>query len=256
MNLISRIKSQIRQFSGTKEAWLDYCFFQKLMLSHPSDKWTSHSFGPHYFRHFLPRRLKTTKILEIGVGGYMDQTRGYSEPTAGGHSLRFWKAFFPNAQVFAIDIEDKSPLAESRIRILQGSQTDVTFLEKVVEESGGFDIIIDDGSHVNSHVIETFKFLFPALAEDGLYVVEDTQTSYWPEGYGGNIYDLNTDETMMGFFKSLVDGLNHVEFLRPGYEPTYFDKHILAMAFYHNLVFIEKGDNSEPSNMVVDHKLA
>jgi hypothetical protein len=51
----------------------------------------------------------------------------------------------------------------------------------------------------------------------------------------------------MSFFKSLADGLNHVEFKLPGYEPSYFDRHVIALRFYHNLVFVQKGLNDEPS---------
>jgi hypothetical protein len=53
----------------------------------------------------------------------------------------------------------------------------------------GFDIIIDDGSHVNEHVITTFEYLLPILNNEGLYVIEDTQTAYWPE-YGGSSHHL------------------------------------------------------------------
>ena len=122
------------------------------------------------------------------------------------------------------------------------------------------DIIIDDGSHVNRDVIFTFNCLFPMLSANGIYVIEDTQTSYWPSrngrGYGGDSENLNNPNTIMGYFKSLIDGLNHAEYIRPGYEPAYFDKHILSMHFYHNLIFIYKGRNCEKSNMVRNNELA
>ena len=98
-------------------------------------------------------------------------------------------------------------------------------------------------------MVESFRILFPTLKEGGIYVVEDIQTSYW-EDYGGSSTELNDPRTSMGFFKQLADGLNHAEFIRPGYQPTYFDQHIRSMHFYHNMVFIYKGDNTEPSNIV------
>lgn len=58
----------------------------------------------------------------------------------------------------------------------------------------------------------------------------------------------------MNYFKNLTDGLNYVEFIDSGYQPTYFDKHIVKMLFYHNLIFIYKGNNNEPSNYVVNNK--
>lgn len=237
----------------------EYARFSSLMLKHPSDKWTAHSYGKHYFRHFHDRQHESLRILEIGVGGYAGPHVGYSDPLQGGHSLRFWKEFFPHAQVIGVDIEDKSPLQEDRIRILRGSQTDEAFLETLNRDFGPFDIVIDDGSHVNSHVIQTFQYLFPRLADSGIYVVEDTQTSYWPDThrhqYGGDGDDLNNPKTIMGFFKSLVDGLNHAEFLRPDYNPTFFDRSIAGISFYHNLVFVERGNNTRHSNMVKNGRI-
>ena len=77
---------------------------------------------------------------------------------------------------------------------------------------GGVDIVIDDGSHVNEHVIKSFRTLFPFLTEGGIYAIEDTQTSYWPK-FGGDSYDLNKENTTMSFLKSLTDGLNYEELL-------------------------------------------
>jgi tetratricopeptide (TPR) repeat protein len=209
-----------------------------------TDKWLSHYYARHYQKHFLPRRLAALNLLEIGVGGY-------GNPRGGGASLRMWKAFFPNARIFSLDINDKSAVEEERIRIFHGSQDDPEFLRHVAAEIGRLDIIIDDGSHINQHVITAFETLFPLLADDGIYAVEDTQTSYWPS-YGGSSEDLEKTGTMHTLFKRLTDGLNYEERLIPGYEPSYFDRHIVAMHFYHNLVFIYKGENDEGSNFVTD----
>ena len=228
----------------------DFDSFLALTHEHPSDKWNSHRYAEPYFSFFNPLKAKTLKLLEIGVGGYQNAETGYSNPNLGGHSLRFWKAFFRNGEIFAIDIEDKSIHQEDRITVFQGSQIDVEFLSRVVRTTGSLDIIIDDGSHVNSHVITTFELLFPHLNEGGIYVVEDTQTSYWPGDYGGDAVDRNNSQTMMGYFKGLVDGLNHAEFPDERYEAGYFEKNIVSISFFHNLIFIRKGQNDCPSNMV------
>ena len=219
----------------------------KLALLYGTDKQIGHHYIQHYQRHFEPLRRKELNILEIGIGGYI-QTK------AGGNSLRMWKAYFPKSRIFGIDIYDKKHHDEKRIKTFQGSQADTDFLKRVVDEIGRVDIIIDDGSHHNDHVITSFKFLFPLLADKGIYVVEDTQTSYWGSkvqdmDYGGSS-DLTAPHTSMNYLKSLVDGLNHEEFIMDDYVPTYFDKHITAMHFYHNLVFIYKGHNNEGSNVI------
>lgn len=213
-----------------------------LAIRYGTDKWNSHWYMHHYQRHFRHLRRKRIKLLEIGVGGY-------GSPYQGGASLRMWKDYFPHAMIYGIDIHDKKAFEEDRIRIFQGSQDDPAFLEKVIRETGALDVVIDDGSHINEHVITSFKFLFPLLKDTAIYVVEDTQTSYWPR-FGGSSTDPDDRRTIMGYFKSLIDCLNHEEFIRPGYTPSYFDTHITGMSFYHNLVFIFKGSNTEGSNLI------
>lgn len=195
---------------------------------------------PALRKPFQKLRNRKLKILEIGVGGYDD-------PDAGGHSLRMWKHYFPTSSIYSVDIYDKSHLQEHRIKIFQGSQNDPVFLRNVVEQMGGLDIVIDDGSHINEHVITSFHTLFPLLAEGGIYAIEDIQTSYWPE-LGGDSYELNNPNTTMGFLKTLTDGLNYEEIARKDYRPTYLDQNIISLHFYHNLVFIYKGKNEEGSN--------
>lgn len=154
-----------------------------------------------------------------------------------------WRAYFPHGRIFGIDIHDKSAHNQRRIKTFLGSQTDPIFLDKVVREIGKIDIIVDDGSHMNEHVLFTFRQLFPHLADGGIYAIEDTQTSYWAE-YGGNETDRGDPATSMGYFKSLVDGLNWEE-IRGNYSPTDLDLNIKSIAFYHNLIFIRKGSNRE-----------
>jgi hypothetical protein len=220
---------------------------EKLGVLYETDKSGDHNYLPHYATHFEKYKPAKIKLLEIGVGGYKD-------PDLGGNSLRMWKHYFPKGEIYSIDIYDKSSLQEDRIKIFQGSQDDKEFLNRVTEETGNFDIIIDDGSHINEHVIETFKNLFPKLNDNGVYVIEDTQTSYWKE-FGGDSQDLNNPATIMSFFKSLTDALNNKEFRISDYQQNYYDKKIVSMHFYHNLIFIYKGNNVEESNILVNNQL-
>jgi hypothetical protein len=206
-----------------------------------TDKEGTHYYTAHYAFHFAPLRHRRLKILEIGV--------------ATGASLRTWRAYFPNSMIYGIDILDKRYHDSHRIKTFQGSQADPGFLRAVINEIGAPDIIIDDGSHINQHVILSFNTLFPLLAPTGIYAIEDMQTSYWTLGSADN---SGTDwggsmdpqaPTSMNFLKSLLDGINYEEF-PPGanYEPTFFDRHIIGMHFYHSLAFIYKGNNNEGSS--------
>jgi hypothetical protein len=204
-----------------------------------TDKWNGHWYAKHYETHLRHLRWKPVNVLEIGIGGYTD-------PQAGGHSLRMWKQFFPRGRIFGLDLFDKSPQAEKRIKIYQGDQSDPELLKRIVSDIGRVDIAIDDGSHHNAHVLATFETLFPLLPSGAMYVIEDTQTAYWPE-FGGSL-DLNASDTSMALAKRLIDGLNYMEFLDEDYVPTYTDLNVTAVHCYHNMIFIEKGDNREGTN--------
>lgn len=219
----------------------------KLAQLHLCDKWGTHFYTPHYDAHFKNFKNKDIKLLEIGVGGYKN-------PDRGGASLRMWKDYFRKGEIYAIDIHDKSLLEENRIKIFQGSQTDLEFLKRICSEVGELDLIIDDGSHMNNDIVKSFKYLFPKLKSGGVYVVEDLQCSYWP-WYGGDSENLDNPLTAVNYFKSLIHGINHVEFLKPGYIPNYFEQNITSIHFYHNIIFIHKGDNTTPSSHLINNRL-
>jgi hypothetical protein len=237
------MRFQARRFRGLQHLVLRCLFgsnLKALAAINNTDKWGSHWYVKHYETHFRGLHRKRLNVLEIGIGGYED-------PELGGESLRMWRTYFPNSMIYGIDIFDKSVHDERRVRTFRGSQVDEAFLEEVVQTIGKIDIVIDDGSHMNEHVIRTFQFLFPRLSDRGIYVIEDTQTSYWAK-FGGSSEDFQRSDTTMGFAKQLVDGLNHAEFRIPGYLPTYYDTHISEIHFYHNIIFIQKGLNNEGTN--------
>jgi demethylmacrocin O-methyltransferase len=212
----------------------------ELAVRFQSDKWGGHWYTPHYDRYFAPLRHRPVTVLEIGIGGY-------DAPDQGGASLRMWKHYFPRGTVHGLDIHEKHGIAEPRVVPLRGDQGDAAYLAGLAEDIGPFDIVIDDGSHLNHHVLTSFGALFPHVRPGGLYVIEDTQTAYWP-GWGGNATDLNDPGTSMGLVKTLLDGLNHQE-RRPdggsGKTPSYTDRNIAGVHAHHNLTVIEKAVNAE-----------
>ena len=222
-----KCKRIIKDFLG-----LLFCNNLKVLAHiYKTDK-RGHDYLEKYQRHFSSLRFGRINLLEIGIGGYED-------PNAGGNSLRMWKKYFPFGRVHGIDIVDKSSLAERRIQIHQGSQTDLPFLESVMEKVLPVTIIIDDGSHISKDVITTFKFLFPKLRKGGWYVVEDIQTSYW-KVFEGDPKDLANPRTSMNFFKQLTDSVNSSEFERYDGSDGTFDDHIDSIHFYYNMVLIKK----------------
>ena len=75
-----------------------------------------------------------------------------------------------------------------RIQVFQGDQADTAFLSKVASRTApdGFDIIIDDASHIGELTKATFWHLFDRhLKPGGLYAIEDWGTGYlddFPDG--------------------------------------------------------------------------
>ncbi len=220
----------------------------RLAIAHGTDKATDHRYTQHYHRHFSHLRNENVKLLEIGIGGY-------DNPDHGGSSLRMWRDYFPNGQIFGLDYYPKPGVGGDRIRTYSGSQASPQTIASILNdvEGGLFDIIIDDGSHRSEHVVATFHMLFQHVAPNGWYVVEDVQTSYWPT-FGGFIHSHTRAPTTIEFFKTMIDGLNWEEMHIPGYSPNYTDINIIGMHFYHNLIFIQKGENNEGSNLVKNNK--
>ncbi|WP_018156590.1 CmcI family methyltransferase [Demetria terragena] len=209
----------------------------ELAVKHKTDKWsTRHRYTGHYERHLGYLRNEQFTLLEIGIGGYARDGQG-------GASLRMWKEFFPNARIIGLDIEDKSFAREDRIETVVGSQDDQEVLRRIAASAPDLQVVIDDGSHVNDHILATFNILFPLLPAGGHYMIEDTQTSYWPR-YGGTL-DPDAGGTSNGLARRLVHDINYEEHTEDGYVPTYVQKNVTGLHVYHNLIFIDKGINAE-----------
>jgi hypothetical protein len=162
---------------------------------------------------------REVKLLEIGVHE--------------GGSLRLWRDYFPRGSVTGIDLRPPEGLAgEERIRVFGGDQADIGFLSGVATEVApeGFDIIIDDASHIGSLTRIAFWHLFDNhLKPSGLYVIEDWGTGYWEDwpdgrrfrtrspawsavlwalsklGLSAKLRWHNHSYGMVGFVKELVD---------------------------------------------------
>jgi cephalosporin hydroxylase len=185
-------------------------------------KW-KHYF-PAYEAHFARFVNRPVTLLEIGCGQ--------------GGSLQMWKRYLgPHAQIVGIDNRPEcSEFAEDQVAVRIGDQTDQKFLAKLLEEFGPPDIVIDDGSHVMTHVVSTFGYLYPRTAVDGVYVVEDLHTAYWPEFGGG----LRRQGTFIEGCKHLIDELN-ADWTKGQLPPTQFTRTTQSMHFYDSLAVFERG---------------
>ena len=198
--------------------WADFLNNQNRVIH----KW-KHYF-PIYERHFARFVYQPVTMIEIGCGE--------------GGSLQMWKRYFgPHARIIGIDVNpDCARFAEDQIEIRIGPQEDVQFLDRVLNEFGPPDIVLDDGSHVMSHVVATFSWLYSRVSPTGVYAVEDLHTAYWEE-YGGG---LKRPGTFIELCKDLVDHLN-ADHTRDQIAPSRFTQSTLSMHFYDSVVVFERG---------------
>jgi demethylmacrocin O-methyltransferase len=207
-----------------------------------TDKYGEHDYAPVYQELMRPWRGKPVRLLEIGVGGYAD--------ALGGESLRMWESYFRRGRITGIDLFDKTALSGGRVTVRQCSQVDAPRLNALAQELGPFDFIIDDGSHLNAHQIETFRILWPHLRDGGTYIVEDVQTSYWPAYGGGPLGTEGYRKSCMQWFKDYADSVNLPEFLAPA--PAALDPGLASIAFHHNLIVLKKDLAVRYSNFRLD----
>lgn len=218
-----------------------------------TDKEGTHAYCETYAEYLRRWRFKRVRLLEIGIGGYGDEF-------SGGHSLRMWKAWFPFARICGMDISQKHPsvVEMARVDFVVGDQRDPDCLKWVSEQYGPFDIIIDDGSHLNAHQITSLATLYPLLKDPGVYVVEDTQTSYWLD-FGGDPA-RESGATFMNFSKRLADAVNAAEYMYPSDPRDPFEETLARIVYELNMVVLVKdsarkrrGQSSHPSDRMAVH---
>lgn len=192
----------------------------------------------HYFdiyhRHLASFRGKPLTMIEIGIFN--------------GGSLPMWRHYFgPQATIVGVDINPGCrKYAEPGIEIVIGDQADRGFLRSLVDRFPDFDILVDDGGHWMHQQIATFEELYPRLRPDGVYLCEDTHTSYMPQFGGGH----RRPETFIELMKQLVDRLHafHSRDLSQ-LAPDDFTRTTDSIHFYDSVVVIEKKLRTAPQQV-------
>jgi SAM-dependent methyltransferase len=135
---------------------------------------------PHYvvnyeraFQSFVSK--KDVRLFELGVWE--------------GGSLAMWEDFLEHGIIAGLDFKESVlTFGTKRIKVYCGRQEDTTLLDRIRREAApdGFDIIIDDCSHVGEFSRLSFWHLFEKhLKPGGIYVIEDWETGFihkWRDG--------------------------------------------------------------------------
>lgn len=198
---------------------------EDLQKKHKADKLDSDiamHFLNVYEQWFDKIRLDKMEILEIGIHH--------------GGSLKMWEEYFPNSNITGMDINPKCKKYEAgRIKVFIGDQANTEFLRTM----GNFDIIIDDGGHKMDQQKNSFYELWNHLNPNGMYVLEDLETSYWPKFDGA----YGNKDTAIEMLKGLVDNLNREGILHARAEDkrrVVEDFNMESIHFYQSLCLIHK----------------
>lgn len=184
----------------------------------------------HYFeiyeRYFEKYRGCEVNLLEIGVSQ--------------GGSIQMWKKYFGDKlKIYSVDINPEcTKFKDLTTKLYIGSQEDPSFLKKLKDELPPMDIIIDDGGHTMKQQIMTFEYLYLKLKDNGIYLVEDTHTSYW-DVYGGG---FRKRTSFIEYSKKLIDSLyrDHIN-NKKRLLVNQITHNIISIAFYDSIVVFEKG---------------
>jgi len=148
----------------------------------------------NYEELFRPLVGKEIRLLELGVHK--------------GGSLILWRDYFEHGIIVGLDvnpvqIEDPT----CRIHVYQGFQQDTDLLDRIGQETapGGYDVIIDDASHIGTYSRISFWHLFNKwLKPGGIFVIEDWGTGYWDIWPDGRRFRSRPRLTRRGLTESIV----------------------------------------------------
>jgi hypothetical protein len=178
-----------------------------------------------YFKHYknLGRKVK---FLEIGIWN--------------GGSIDLWKKYFEdNIELHMIDINNSCLKLNYRfpdVHIHIGDQSDSSFLKRIIDNYGTFDIILDDGGHTMTQQNISFNVLFQYVNPGGIYICEDLHTSYWKSFGGAYLREGTFIETI----KRKIDELNAYQSEDGRLIPNYFTKNCSGIYTTASMVVFEK----------------
>lgn len=148
-----------------------------------SDKGSSkHRYTELYHMLFLPLRDRKIRFLEMGllIGG-PEHGSDPDRETNDLPSVRMWLDYFPNAEIYGLDISDFSWFVHDRFKFLRCDLDERDSIRRKFRDIENFNVIIDDASHASHHQQNAFLELFPKLKSGGLYIIEDLR--WQPESY-------------------------------------------------------------------------
>lgn len=159
------------------------------LIAYEYDTDKSQLYLNNYERYFRSLADRDVRLLELGVRK--------------GGSLLMWRDFFRNGRIAGLDLEYVDVHDPTgRIQVYQGDQRDLKLLDRIGAEyaTEGFDIIIDDASHIAEFTKISFWHLFDNhMRPGGVYIIEDWRTGYWDAWPDGKNYEPSSSRKVSSF---------------------------------------------------------
>ena len=151
----------------------------KGFVKHDNEKpynWKPHTYTSYYHSIFNLSRENIKLVFECGLG--TNNTKIESNMTSKGipgASLRVWRDYFFNANIYGGDIDRDILFEENRIKTFYVNQLDTNSIKTMWDTINleNFDIIIDDGLHEPKANFNFFINSFHKLKKNGVYIIED-----------------------------------------------------------------------------------
>tara|TARA_Y200000002_G_C22679099_1_gene663263 strand:+ start:1589 stop:2449 length:861 start_codon:yes stop_codon:yes gene_type:complete len=152
----------------------DFKKLRDLFNEYGSDKATTHDYYKLYASLF-PNPTKVKKVFEIGLGtNNTDIVSTMGKKGSPGASLRAFRDYYENAEIFGADFDKRILFSEDRIKTFFVDQTDEKTFDDLGEIIGGdFDLMIDDGLHSPNANIHSLKFFIGKINIGGWAIIED-----------------------------------------------------------------------------------
>ncbi len=146
----------------------------ELALKYGADKCPTigHQYTPFYYEFLKDKKETIKKVLEVGIGN--NRQIKYIPGGVIGASIRMWRDFFPNAQIYGADRAPESFFTDERIQTIFCDETKEEDIKNLIKQTGtDIDLVIDDACHHMENQVFLFKTMMPMLDKGVTYIVED-----------------------------------------------------------------------------------
>lgn len=165
------------KWTAIKEYETDLC---KIAHKYNTDKCpqVNHPYTPFYSELFDKRKDEIKKVVELGIGNarhMAKMARRHGEYPVGA-SLRMWRDYFKNAQIYGADCFPETMFSDERIETIVCDETKTEDLKELIKKVGrDIDIFVDDALHTHEAQIFACKHVLPLLGTDTIYIIEDVK---------------------------------------------------------------------------------